>query len=250
MPITLFDAFSGFGGSTPGERTIIPLERLINEMAHVDISQALVRITPIELDTDVIASNERLYFACRRHQTLVPCPVVLPGTAGDVASDEEQVTYHLKQGAGAVCIRPERDYWNLAPWNSDALFHALEESRLPVACLDALVPLDQVASLAGRYPDLRILLMQTNYRQVRSVTPLLRAFGSLYLVLGQACAAHTGIEHWCREIGASRLLFGTGFPVSEPMAAVTYLMYADISSEERQFIGSGNMERLQKEIVR
>ena len=46
------------------------------------------------------------------------------------------------------------------------------------------------------------------------------------------------------------MLFGTGFPVSEPMAAITYLMYADLSTEQKALIGSGNAQRLLAEVRR
>jgi ATP-dependent Zn protease len=43
---------------------------------------------------------------------------------------------------------------------------------------------------------------------------------------------------------AERLVFGTGYPHAEPMPAITQLMYAQISDEQRALIGSGNLERL------
>jgi predicted TIM-barrel fold metal-dependent hydrolase len=45
-------------------------------------------------------------------------------------------------------------------------------------------------------------------------------------------------------VGPDRVLFGTGYPETEPMAAVTQLMYADITESDRAAIGAGNLHRL------
>jgi hypothetical protein len=108
MPITLFDAFCGFGGSLPGETARPSAEELLAEMSRLDIGRALVRIAPEDLDQDVAASNARLYAACAGRPELLPCPIVLPATGGDFPPEEEQVASHLARGCGAVWIRPGR----------------------------------------------------------------------------------------------------------------------------------------------
>ena len=59
-----------------------------------------------------------------------------------------------------------------------------------------------------------------------------------------------GFERASQRVGAERVLFGTGFPVSEPMAAVAQLMYADISDHDRAMIGAGNLANLVEGIRR
>jgi predicted TIM-barrel fold metal-dependent hydrolase len=46
------------------------------------------------------------------------------------------------------------------------------------------------------------------------------------------------------QVGAERLLFGTGFPSSDMMPAITMLTYAEISDSDRRLIASGNLDRL------
>ena len=50
------------------------------------------------------------------------------------------------------------------------------------------------------------------------------------------------------DVGADRLLFGTGFPDAEGMMAITQLMYADLADEQKRLIGAGNLERLIGEV--
>lgn len=242
--IKLFDAFCGFGGASPGARAVVSANELLDEMQRLSIYRSLVRVTPVDLDNDIPVSNHRLYTTHHQAPSLIPCPVVAPNGAKDLLPETDQIDDAIRQGAGAVCIRPGHDYWTLAPWACDALFQALTDRQLPVVCLDSLVSLEQVGILAERYPSLPLLLMQANYRQQRMLLPLLQTFPNVSLSLGYSYAVHMGIEQLCAHIGASRLLFGTGFPLSEPMSAITYLLYAYISTEEKMLIGSGNMERL------
>ena len=94
------------------------------------------------------------------------------------------------------------------------------------------------------------LLLETGYRQYRSLAPLLAAFPHTYLVLGGGYAVHGGLEHLAATVGAERVLFGTGFPGTEPMTTVTYVMYSGLSDEQRQLVGAGNIDRLMGGIQR
>jgi len=242
--IPLFDAYAGFGGHKPAARRAVRPEELSTEMARLTIGRALVRIAPEELDSDFESSNETLLRACAQFEGLVPCPVVIPNTAGDARPEDEQVETLLTRGAGAVCLRPKRDHWILSEWVSGALFRALQARKVPVFCKEEQVPFQQVAKLAGRYPELPIILAETGYRSQRVVLPLLKTFANVHLSTGGAFSVHRGIEQLAREVGAERVLFGTGFPEAEPMAAVAQLTYAEIPDRQRELIGSGNVERL------
>ena len=249
MNITLFDAYSGFGGATPGSTILLHAAEVQTELARLGITRALVRRVPEDLEGDAASSNERLYASCAGHPEFLPCPVVLPSTGGDVASEEEQVTTHLVRGAGAVWVRPALDYWSLAPWCSDAMFAALAQHRFPMLIVASMVSPEQIAEIASRHTALPILLAGSSYRDQRVLLPLLKAHPNIHVVLGGSYAVHGGIEQLAAEVGATRVLFGTGYPHTEPGAAVTYLMYADMSDKEKQLIGSRNLERLLAEVV-
>ncbi len=240
----LFDAHTGFGGAEPGRRRAVSAGELAGEMHRLAIERALVRTAPEELDADFASSNEGLFGACEDLAQLVPCPVVAPPAGRDAVPEERQVASLIDRGAAAVCIRPKTDYWLLAEWASGRLLSALAARRLPVFCHENEVPPEQVAKLGGKYPQLPILHVPAGYRSLRALGALLEACGGVHLTLGGAWSLHRGIEYLVGRVGPQRLLFGTGFPAAECMAAVTMLMYADISDAERALIGSGNLQRL------
>jgi len=249
-PVPLFDVQTGCEGAAPGDRERFPAAALAGEMKRVGIQKALVRILPDELDVDFEASNERLYAICRRRTRLVPCPVVIPASAGDVPVESAQTDRHARAGAGAVWIRPSRDAWIIAEWCSGNLFAALERRRLPVFCSERYVSLEQAGQIASAYPRLPLIVAEVGYAELRPIISLLRNFPAVHLSTGSVFTGHMAIERLVELAGPEKLLFGTGFPPAEPMAAISQLMYAAIPRREREMIAHGNMERLIGNIVR
>jgi hypothetical protein len=249
VTLPLFDAQSGFGGATPGVPELVSAGELLEEMHRVEIGRALVRVTPETLDWDLAASNEALFAACADEPALTPCPVVIPASGGDFPPEPEQVAGLIARGARAVWIRPEHDHWLLAPWQAGPLFSALEQRRLPVVCLQRLVRLPELADLAARHPALPLLLAELSYRDQRTYLPLLEHFPNVRLALGAPYSVHQGIEQLVARVGAGRLLFGSGFPLAEPLAAIAQLMYAEISVGDKQRLGAGNLETLVEGVV-
>jgi hypothetical protein len=249
VSVTLFDAQTGCGGATPGVPEVVTVGDLLEEMRRMEIARSLVRITPETLDLDVSGSNDALFAACAGEPALTPCPIVVPASGGDFPPEAEQVAGLIAQGARAVWIRPEFDYWLLAPWHCGPLFSALERRRLPVICLRRLVRLPDLADLAARHPALPLLLAELDYREQRPYLPLLEQFPNVHVALGAPYSVHGGIEQLVARAGAGRLLFGSGFPAAEPMAAIAQLMYAEISAGDKQRIGAGNLEALVEGVV-
>jgi len=250
MTVRLIDVQAGFGGAAPGRRETVSAGELAASLGALRIERALARIEPETLETDVELSNRKLADAAAAHRELIPCPVIVPATGGDLPPEPEQVDAFVRQGAWAATIRPAADGWVIADWLSDPLFRAMEARALPLLCLEPLVPLDKVAEIAGRFPRLPLILAKVGYRAQRILLPLLERFPNIRLSTGNNNTAHFGIEQVVERVGPERLLFGTGFPVSEPMAAVTQLAYALVPDEARAMIGALNLERLAEGIAR
>lgn len=242
--IELFDAQAGFGGARPGQPWIPRVEELLGHMESLSISRALVRTDFEEMDGNVPLSNRLLYETCAKHKSLAPCPTVLPAACGDVPSEQEQINELISNGGCAATIRPNRDSWSIAEWCSGKMFTMLEQRRVPVLCRQANFEFEAVADLAKRYPALPIVLFQVGYRFQRVLVPLMKAFSNVCLSIGSPYSVHRGVEFMAEQVGAERLLFGTGFPSSDMMPAITMLTYAQISDSDKRLIGSENLERL------
>ena len=250
MSVRLFDAHTGFGGLGKAQREHVPLDDLVEAMGRLEIAGALVRTVPDDLERDWPGANGILYAACAAADGLVPCPVLVPNTGYDYAPEEEQVAEAIAHGAGAAWLRPGKDQWVLRDWACGRLVRALCERRLPAFLLHRDIALEKVGDLAGEHPELPVILAGVDFRHYRTLLPLLETFGNVRCATGKQFALHRGIEDLVRRIGPERVLFGSGFPESEPGMAVTQLAYAEIDEAARAAIGSGNLERLMEGIRR
>ncbi len=250
MTLRLFDVQTGFGGAKRGETLVVTREECLGSLARLDIAAGLVRTLPDAMETDAVVPNALLFAACVGHPELVPCPIALPAAAGEVAPEPDQIDAFIRQGAGAALIRPVRDDWTFAFWVCDPLLVAMQERRLPLFCAAGYVTFEQTAQIAERYPKLPIILAEVGYRSQRTIVPLLQTFRNVHLSIGNNWTIHRGIEDLVDKVGPEQLLFGTGFPVSEPMMAITQLVYAEIPDEHKQAVGAGNVERLLAGVIR
>jgi predicted TIM-barrel fold metal-dependent hydrolase len=242
--IGLFDGQAGFGGARRGQSWVPTAEELLGHMERLSIARALVRTDFEEMDSDPVFSNRALYQVCARHESLVPCPTVLPSGHGDVPSEREQIDELIAERSGAAALRPGEDGWSTAEWCAGTLLSLLEERHIPVLCRHSALGFDAVADMAKRHPGLPIVMFHVGYRTQRMLVPLMKAFANVYLAIGSPYSVHLGIESTASQVGAERLLFGTGFPYSEPTASVTMLTYSDLNDADKQLVGAGNLDRL------
>lgn len=243
--IELVDIQAGYGGLAPGVRQGITAESIVALLRRHRIAQAVLRVTPEAQDFDLCRSNERLYEETARYPELLPCPVVAPALCGDVPDLEAQVAEALRHSAPAVILRPGPDRWEPEPWVVGPLLACLAEHRLPVLCLERLVPTAVLARWAEAAPGVPFILAEVSYGRDRTLLPLLQAFPNVYLSIGNNFTAHRGLEFYVARVRAARVLFGTGLPDSEPGAAIGQLLFAELAEADRQLIGSGNLRRLQ-----
>jgi predicted TIM-barrel fold metal-dependent hydrolase len=77
--------------------------------------------------------------------------------------------------------------------------------------------------------------------------PLLDHYKDVYVDLSDYLL-DGGIESLVADYGASRLLYGSGFPMQYPGGMMMAIRHAEISLRDRQAIASGNLDRLLKEV--
>ncbi|MHC4872622.1 MAG: amidohydrolase family protein [Planctomycetota bacterium] len=247
--IPLIDIQSGFGGLQTGNTDVSTAADLKNEMEKLEIEKSVARVTPDFLDFDVIRSNRKLYQANSEYPDILPCPVMVPNTCKELEDEEVQVSEAIDHNSAAVVIRPKPDYWILEDYVCDKMFKVLESRKMPVMCYEKLISLSETGRLAGKYNDLPLIICGVGYRDLRTIVPMLQTFKNTYLSIGNTFCGHKILENFVNLVGVEKLLFGTGYPGSEAMTAVTQLTYCALSEEQKTLIGSGNFKRLQSEVV-
>lgn len=230
------------------------LEKLEDELEYFGIAEALVchaRAAERAIDP----GNRAVIELLSEHEYLHPAAVIPMHTAVDYPEPDAAVAELLAQGVRAVRVWPPSYHGYLADrWALGPLWNALAERRVPV-----LVG----ASDLGRYPDqpgngfsarniydvchtfptLPVVVVRMNFSAVRVGVPLLRECSNLFAELS-FFTTHRGVEFLCREVGAERLLFGSGLPLASPGPGIAAIQYALISNEERALIAGENLRQL------
>ena len=157
----------------------------------------------------------------------------------------------LERGVAAAWMHPAGQDYVLEPWCCGHALAALAARRVPLVVEWDAVTGRQLHEVLGAFPELPVLLLQTpRMGRNRTLYPLLARHENLYVAVTPTYSVYRGIEDLCERFGASRLLFGSGYPEVEGGAAVCMLAYAEISEEKRRAIAFGNLERLLAEVRR
>jgi predicted TIM-barrel fold metal-dependent hydrolase len=254
--VRLFDANCAVGPHIRRERgwRVDTVEDLEEELEYFGIEEALVCHTrAAERDIDV--GNGAIHRLLNGHTRLRPAEVVPMHTAVDYPDPADHVARMLETGVRAVRVWPPPYHGYLADsWALGPLWDELAAHRVPV-----LVG----ASDLGRYPDqpgtgfsarnlydvcrtyptLPVVVIRLNFSAVRVAVPLMRQCPNLYVELS-FFTTHRGVELLASEVGAERLLFGSGLPAASPGPAVAALQYAPVADEQRAMIGRENLRGL------
>lgn len=248
MSVRLFDCNCRIGrrlDARPNEPSTVA--ELLAEMDRLEIEKALVaHYSGYESLPDL--GNRRIEDEARGNPRLARVWTALPDTAGDTPPAKQWVAGMLSAGARAVQLFPKRMNWRLDEWCAGSLLRAIEERKVLALLPFAEADLGTIHEVLDAHPRLPLLLTNVNYRVNRMLFPLLELHANLHIDLAPPYDVHDGVEEICKRFGAKRLLFGTGYPVAEPGAALAMLAYARIADEERALIGAGNLERLLGEV--
>jgi hypothetical protein len=95
------------------------------------------------------------------------------------------------------------------------------------------------------YPDLTLILCDIGiWGADRYTWPLLDRFPNVCVESSLLALEDGGMEAMVARFGAGRIVFGTGFPERYPESAVLQLLHADLSTDDKAAIASGNLTRL------
>jgi predicted TIM-barrel fold metal-dependent hydrolase len=192
------------------------------------------------------ASGNRLVSEeTRDYPFLYPVWVVMPHHTGEFPDPHRLKEEMREHSIRAVRMYPAESDQNycLEEWNCGELFGLLEETGAVLLLGLDQITWNQLHELGSRHPGLNIVLTDVTYRVDRNAYPLLEKYPRLFIETS-GYKVHRGIEQLCRRFGAARLVFGSGMPLYSGAAAVSLLRYANIGSEERAMIASGNLTEL------
>jgi len=230
-------------------RPVRTADELLAEMDRSGVERALVRHAA-QRDCAAKTGNRLLgEVIAGHHERLVGVWSFMPNQAHELPEPDEFCAQMVGANVRALTAFPGLHHFLLRGESCGPLLEAMVRRRIPLfASLDRAVTWQNVYDLLKEFPELVCILSNFNtWGADRWFRPLVERYEHVYVDLAEYIL-DGGIEAFVRDYGASRLLFGTGFPVRSHGGVMLMLRHAEISEEDKRAIASGNMERILGEV--
>ena len=251
-----FDCNAHFG--LPMIRPLLPVptaEDLLAEMDRAGVERALVwHIT--QHDGSPLVGNRLLSQAIAPHPRLMGCWTILPNQAREFPSPDVFFQRMREQRIGALRIFPNTHHILANGVAMGDWFQAMIAHRVPLlvsvrswAGDKGQLSMDwrDVYALLAEFPDLTCVVCDHGcWGEDRRFRPLLERYPNAYVDISQYLL-DGGIESLVADYGASRILYGSGFPLSYFGGMMMALKHAGIPDEAKEAIAHGNLERILSE---
>jgi len=229
-------------------------ERLLEEMAHYGISEALV-VHALSRENHPSSGNPAVLKEVDGRPNLHPAWSALPPRSEELRKPHDFVIEALNNGVRAIRLFTAQYFFTLSEWCVGKLLDELEEHRIPTFIdpdpeyaeyTSDRFDWDAIDRLCTDHPGLRVILSAARFRTSnRLLYQLMEKHNDIYIELS-GYWFYRGIEFICREFGANRLIFGTRMPLRDPASTLAMVNYAEISEEEKHLIAGDNLRRLLK----
>lgn len=245
-----FDCNMFFG--SPVKRLLQPVpdtKTLLAEMDRAGIERGLVWHIA-QHDASPQVGNRLLADAIEPHPRLAGCWTVLPNQAREFPSPSALFAQMKAARVAALRVFPNTHRF-LADANSlGDLLEKMVARRVPLfVSVKRGMEWNQISALLGEFPDLVCVICDHGcWGMDRVFRPLLERYPNVYVDIAQYLL-DGGIEALVADYGASRVLYGSGFPESYFGGMMMALRHAQIPDEAKNAIAGGNLERILSEEV-
>jgi predicted TIM-barrel fold metal-dependent hydrolase len=221
---------------------------LLDDMEHAGIHGALVWHW-LAREYAPTYGNDVLLKETAEEERLLPCWVLVPHHAGEMAPGPEVVAEMQEGGVRAAKVFPRRHGYRVDESVCGPIFAALEAAEIPllidVGEEDQQATFAEVEEVCRRHPRLPVLLQKAKWSQTRDVLALLDRHANTYVEFS-SFQIHYGLEYLAERIGAERLLLGTEWPFKSPGAARSFVDYCELSDTDKAKVAGENLARLLK----
>ncbi|MEI6519168.1 MAG: amidohydrolase family protein [bacterium] len=143
---------------------------------------------------------------------------------------------------------PDHQRFQLSRATFGSFLDDVSERGIPLL-MSFLYPMEWpiIYSLMKEYPKLTVVLCDLGlWGQDRQSWPLVENYPNVYLESSLVSLLAGGLETAVKTLGADRVIFGSGFPIHSPHAAVLDVLHAEISDMDKAKIAAGNLMKLIK----
>jgi len=192
--------------------------------------------------------NEETLAAAARHRgRLVPAVTISPFLGGN----GDELRRLIRAGARMVRLYPSFHNYRLDDPFVDDICASAAEGGVPVMIPTRIMmnwrfaplSIDAVGVVIERHPATRFILSGPNYLvEYQALVRLMKRSPNVSYELSCLQGFHA-VRNLVDEIGAERILFGTGAVLQYPACNVAKLENADVTEEQRRAIACDNIAR-------
>ena len=230
-----------FFGTLPSRRSDYGLPTLLGQLERHGIAAALTYSLRGLYDDHAVGNAETLA-ACRANTALLPVATINPLRGYGLEDDIAQIR---AGGFRAVRLLYGSSIGGLSPDSLSfrRLLEQLEPLGLPIiAAASEGGYLAALARVTGEH-GLSLVLLDTSYSTQAEVEEIARCYTHVYVETSRL-ATPDAIGLLAREIGAERIVFGSGMPHYTPQASLNMVFQSSLDAEQRAQILSGNAIKL------
>jgi predicted TIM-barrel fold metal-dependent hydrolase len=215
-------------------------ERTTHDLSEHGITQALAATRTGARYRMHVANDLALQLAGSHDKvTLHPVATVNPVEYLDWQQELERV---LAAGALALRFFPDLQHWSIT---SQAFRDMVAQVRGRCPLLIPVTEFGDASAIGDQtqHADTPVVLLGGHYTQLGDCLAALKRWPHLYLDTSRL-AHFRAVENVIAEVGAQRLLFGSGAPVRPIQAALNAVLTACISNEDKHAVLNDNAARL------
>ncbi len=240
--------------NNPKNSKVYTSKQIINLMDYYEIERSLVYHAEALLSP--ADGNRQLLPDLKESNRFIGCAVLAPNYSGEFGNTDEYFKMLKASGFGAIRLFPVIHFYPLKDFClDDILIHAgkyhmpviideidLEQPGLPVSTWTYSPSYSDIYDLAMTYQNVNFIIIMPGMLTNRMMSAIMHKCGNVYFEC--ATFGYKHIEFFCEKFTAKRLIFGSYAPVLDPGAYISYLLYADISEQEKEMISIRNLETL------
>lgn len=195
-----------------------------------------------------LGNEETLAAAKQFADRLVPMATISPFLRGDA----DELNRLIDAGFKGVRLFPTFHSYRLDSDFIDAICNAAGERGVPVMLQTRLmmnwrfkpIAIENIGELTQRHPDTNFVLSGPNYLvEFQAAVHVMKRCPNVWFEI--SCLQGFGaIRRLVAEVGAERVLFGTGALLNYPACNVKKLDHAEITATEREMIAGANALKL------
>jgi hypothetical protein len=232
----------------PTTGAVTTVSELLAAMDRSGLAKGLVWHV-LQYDGDAALGNRRLADLIAGQPRLRGCWTLLPPQTGEVVRPG---FFDAMRAANVTALRAFPGFHNylLNRTTFGAFMDEVVQRRVPLLLsLARGVNWRDIDVLLGEFPGLTCILCDIGiWGCDRFYWPLLEKYPRVSVETSLVSLEAGGLEAGVRRFGASRYVFGSGFPLFYPEAPLLDLLHAELAAGDREDIAAGNLERLLSEV--